>query len=226
MDNPGLKILILDPKGNLVHEIFPKKGARPARVALGDNENVLIYTPITPEFLFNQSDLEGNTIGGFSTLGDLAGHNALKYTGRVVVKNNHLYFAGHSESILKKYDLDGDLMFSRTTIDDWPADFNYVVFKAGEGQVGSRYSEGALFAFNNFDVWDKYIVTIPHHNGDPDYKYLDVYSRSDSYYLGTLTTDDFPYDITIDDKFIYIQGNLPDQRTIKKYPNNLSRYFE
>ncbi len=226
VDNPGLKILILDAKGNFVNEYFPKEGARPARVALVGDDNILVYTPITPEFLFNTSDLEGNTISGFSKLGDLAGHNALKYTGRVVVKNNHLYFAGRSESILKKYNIDGDLIFSRTTVDDWPDNINYVVFEAGEGQIGTSYSEGALFAFNNFDVWDNFIVTIPHHNGDPDYKYLDIYSRSDGNYLGTLTTDEFPYDITIDDEFIYIQGNLPEERTIKKYPNELSQYFE
>lgn len=115
VDNPGLKILILDVEGNFLHEFFPKAGARPARVALNDNDDILIYTPITPEFLFNTSDFEGNTINGFSKLGDLAGHNALKYTGRVIIKDNHLYFAGRSESILKKYSLDGDLIFSRTT---------------------------------------------------------------------------------------------------------------
>lgn len=224
LDNPGLKILILDHDGNFISEFFTE-GDRPARVAFIGNNQLLIYSPITDSYMFKVIDLEGNIISRFTKLDRRDGHNALKFTGRVIVSDNHIYFAGHSESILKKYSSDGTLLFSKTTIDDFPSEHNYVTFQTGEGAAGSRYSPGALYAFFNFEVWDDYIVTVVHHNNDPEFKYLDIYSSENGQYLGTLTTEGFPNDITIDDDYLYVRESLDGVRTLKKYPNELRQIF-
>jgi len=225
LDPSRLKVVVLDHQGNLEHE-YVLEDIRPERLIFYGHETFVIYSTIGSTYSFNILDFKGDVKNRFVKLIDNNVGNSLKVTGRIKAYRNHIYFVGYSESIIKKYDMNGDLIFSRSTIDDWPSEANYVTFEGGENIVGARYSPGALFAFFNFDIWSDYLVTIPHHNGDSEFKYLDIYHRNDGDYLGTLKTEGYASDVVVDGHHIFTMERTTDQRTIKKYPNELSQYFE
>lgn len=225
VDENGLKVAIWDHKGNLKNEYVLEK-IRPDRITFYNNDSPVVFSTLGSEYVFNILDSGGDLKKGFNNLKDNNVANSLKITGKIKVYEDHIYFAGYSESILKKYDLEGNLIYSKSTIDDWPSDANYISFESGENQVGARYSPGALYAFFNFDVWDEYLVTIPHHNGDTDYKYLDIYIRENGDYLGTLTTDGYAFDVVVDDHFIFTRESEGGVMKLKKYKNELHQVIK
>ncbi|MFU8812140.1 MAG: hypothetical protein ACNA78_04175 [Balneolaceae bacterium] len=224
LDRGGLKILITDHDGNLINE-FVLTTTRPSRLAFQGDDKLLLFSNITDDFLVNIVNLEGDILHQFVKLENVREHNPLQFGGRIFVQNDHFYFAGRPESILKKYTTEGELLFSKTTVDDWPSEHNYVTFPAGDDFTARRYSPGALWGFFNFDVWGDYIVALPHHNGDPAFTYIDIYSNETGDYIGTLRTVDYPNDITVDDQFLYVRESRGDVYTLKKYPNNLREWF-
>ncbi|MFU8813601.1 MAG: 6-bladed beta-propeller [Balneolaceae bacterium] len=226
-DGRSRKVLISGLDGTLRNE-FRLNDQFPHRLTLLTDGRLLIFSTIviSNPFLFTEMDLDGQPYSSFLEVPNPEEHNSIEFVGYLSADNhNHIYYAGYPESILKKYDRDGTLIFSRTTIDNFSSEKNYMTLRADEGMIARGYTDDALFAFVDIDVWDDYLITVPHHNGDADYKYIDIYSAQSGDYLGTLNTWGFPNKITADDDFIYVFESRSGTRTLKKYPNNLHEWF-
>lgn len=165
----------------------------------------LIYTPSTVDHLFNIVDGQGKVVRSFEKAVD-DGFMGLKYEGEIDVDAGHVYYAGYSESLIKKYRLDGDLVYSFATIDNHPSEFNYTTSVAGGDFVSMGYSPTAMFATLGIAVYGDYLLVhpAPGMNQDvPDPLAFDVYDASDGQYLETYNLSGFPHSFAVDDDHIY-----------------------
>ncbi|MDZ7715095.1 MAG: hypothetical protein U5J95_02665 [Balneolaceae bacterium] len=147
-------------------------------------------------------------------------NNMLSYEGVISGQENKIYFAGYSEPIIKKIDSDGNIVFSKSTIDNYDTSANYA--KTQSGDLSNNllsYTPGALFSSLDLDVCDEHLFIIPHYNDDESFKYLDLYSSIDGKYLETYTTDHFLTSLTVDSANVYAITVGDGTKFISKFDN-------
>lgn len=221
LDSKASKIVILNRKGEYDSELIIEN-VIPSYVALLNDNSILVFSSTTGGYMFREYNFDGALQNEFVKQQKEESFNSMKYTGHLQVHDSDIYFLGYGESILKKYEQQGNLLFSRSTIDNWSSENNYEKSNTGDFKV-QRFTEEAKYAFTDFTVWDEYLITIPHHNMDPKYRYLDVYYAINGDYLGTFKIEGFALEVVSDDKFIYTKENLNGDITLKKYPNLLEQ---
>ncbi len=190
----------------------------------------IILSPASLDYLFNIIDGDGGVVRSFERVG-LESGASLKYEGRIDVDARHVYYAGYSESLIRKYTLEGDLVYSVATIDNHSSEVNYVTSDLAEGIVAMGYTQWALYATLGIAVYGDYLLVqpAPDRNQDvPDLLAFDVYDASDGQYLETYSLSGLPNSFAVDDDHIYTvetdrdfeTGRIGD-RYIKIYPNVL-----
>ncbi|MFU8813600.1 MAG: hypothetical protein ACNA78_11590 [Balneolaceae bacterium] len=224
LDGNAHKVVITGLDGIPSHEIA-FNSIRPSRLAFLDEDHLILLSENTNNYIMNVVNLDGEFIHRFIEIESPDSHNPYQFRGRVVATKDHLYFAGRAESILKKYTKEGALLFTKTTIDDLPSEHNYITFPAGGDGTPRGYSPGVLWSFFDVDVWDHHIITAPHHNSNPQFTLLDIYSSKNGEYEGTLFVEDRPFSVAADDKYLYVAESRGGVRTLKKYPNNLREWI-
>lgn len=169
------------------------------------NDRFLIFSTLTMDYLFNILDGEGAVVRSFEKAGREASLS-LKYEGRIDVDERYVYYAGYSESLIRKYTLEGELVYSVATIDNYPSELNYVTSEAGGNSVLMGYAQTALYATLGIAVYGTYLLVhpAPDRNQDvPDLLAFDVYDASDGKYLETYNLSGLPNSFAVDDDHIY-----------------------
>lgn len=187
-----------------------------------DEHRILILSPTSSDYLFNIVDLEGKIVRGFvrTNLGKVT---PLRYSGDLAFDGKYLYYAGESESYLKKYTLEGRQLFSVATIDNLPSEGNYMQFESGGESMAMGYSPGALFSTALIEVYDAYLLVVPIHDEHRrPLSYLDVYATEDGRYLATYDLAQMPRALAVDADGIYTLEREGDDFYLKRYPNVLT----
>ncbi|SHK57500.1 hypothetical protein [Rhodothermus profundi] len=187
-----------------------------------DEHRILILSPTSSDYLFNILDLEGKIIRGFvrTNLGKVT---PLRYSGDLAFDGKYLYYAGESESFLKKYTLEGRQLFSVATIDNLPSEGNYVQFEAGGESMAMGYSPWVLFSTATIEVYDAYLLAVPIHDENrKPLSYLDIYATGDGRYVATYDLARMPLALAVDADGIYTLEREGDDVYLKRYPNVLT----
>jgi hypothetical protein len=223
------KIQLWDKEGNLAKE-FISDEIRPHRVTgWPDGSITILSTFLTDaDLVFHTVDKDGEILQQFGAI-DTEYFNPLMYSGSTVQDDNYFYYAGFSEHVLVKWDREGNHLYSKSTIDDFPGELNYNTFLSGEEKV-FRYSDTGLFSAVGSAIYGDFWILI--HAGergsDTSTRLLDIYFKQDGSYAGSFM---LPYragfgTIAVDESYIYTLHNIDDETHIGIYENNLKELVE
>lgn len=216
------KILIYTLEGDVTSEFTTEYG--PHRVGLLPGNQILGMAPTSQDHLFQRYNYEGDIIGTFGRPNpDRRGF--LQYDGNLHIDNaGNIYFTGLPEPILKKYSPEGDLIFSRATIDNWDTRGNYAESVDGETRI-MGYSPAVIYSTYGFTVYDDYMIVRPVDNDMEELQHIvDIYDSSDgSYQYSVEFSDTEPIRLAATDQHIYTTENHGGEHFLLVYPNFLNR---
>jgi len=219
------KFQFRDIKGTLIHE-FISEELQPSRIRFLSNGNIITLSDpfrTGKNYMFHEMNQEGEVLSEFGKI-DRDHFHTLMYPGSIEIdKNDNFYYAGFAEHILKKWDSDYRQIFSVTSIDDFPADLNYITFESGENRVFSYSEHGYFSAIGSALHNDFWLILQGGVSGDEhEYPKLDIYSQETGDYLYTY---EIPYRATgslaVDDQFIYLLHMIDHDTYLVMYENNL-----
>lgn len=182
------------------------------------NENQLLnFNAHQQGHFFTFYHVEPDTASGFEEI-DFDFDEIMKYAGYISADESSVYFAGYSEPLLRKYTIDGELLFSRSTIDNFDTANFYEVRTQGDMRMAG-FSDEALFSSMDVIHYEGYLMVIPARNGNEDANFLDVYDASDGEYLETYSINHQPRKAAIDGQYLYLLVRDGDDNLLKKYSN-------
>ena len=224
-DERQMKVQVWSKSGEFINE-FITDGVRPHRIVESGESKITLLSPIPGQSfsLFHTFDMNGNHIQSFGEPEE-ALRNPLKYSGGFWSDGQFLYFAGLSEHILVKFDMDGNHIYSRATIDDYPGEQNYSI-QGSEDNRRFGYVEGGYFSAAGGVIYNN-ILLIMHVGESPSTsktQFIDLYKLSDGSYIGTL---EIPrrsglHNIAVDDNNIYVLTDEDDITYLAVYENNIN----
>ena len=200
------------------------------RLAVTEDGKALTFDNASSDNLILVSDVDGTVMHRIGKVQNTENQGLawpLRYSGFLEYHNGHIYYAGYSESVIKKYTLDGTLLFSVSTIDNHPGEINYVE-TVGETSRVMSFSPHALYASLNIQVYGEYCLVQPESDDDGvTLRYLDVYDAATGEYIKsygvTRPSMDFAVD---DDHLVMLQADRNPEtdesdRYVKLYDNVL-----
>jgi hypothetical protein len=221
------KIQIWSKEGEFIHE-FLTENYFPHRVQMWNDKSITILSPRSMNsghILFN-FDNQGNFQNSFGNISDVE-FNPIRFSGNILVHDDHFYFKGYSEHILSKWDKNGNLVFSVTTVDDIPEELNYVTFSGTEQQV-FQYSPNAIFSSVGISIYQDYVVVV--HRGDwnesPYKQYLDLYHKVNGHYVASLKLQYIAGTVELDDEHIYALHRINEEAHLVIYENDLNELLD
>ncbi len=181
---------------------------RVTRLKATEDDGVLIFSAMSDDHLFTLMDVDGAVIRKIGKVTDALEttepSRMLRYTGFVEYDKGYIYYAGYSESLIKKYARDGTLLFSVSTIDNHPGELNYVE-TVGETQAIIGYADTALYASLDIVVYGSYCLVQPASDDDGvTLRYLDVYDADTGRYIESYSVSKPPLGYTVDDDHLYM----------------------
>lgn len=196
---------------------FAKKGSfideltidhRPRRFWVTEAGKVVTYDPTSAPHLFMVLDRNGavqNAIVDMRDVFDEFGAGAtLRFSGFADFHNGHIYFSGYSESLFKKYSLDGTLIFSVATIDNHSSEDSYTETVMGEMRILS-YTDTALYSSRNLEAYGRYCLIQPVLDDDGTIlPYLDVYDAANGEYVRSYRVSRPPVEYVADAEHLYM----------------------
>lgn len=215
-DQEQQKIVFFDKQGNFVKE-FVVEDVVIDRIKFLDNDKLLTYSMRMNEYQFHIIDFQGTVHNSFNRLDPEL--NFLMYSGDIFVENEHFYFAGYSEPILKKYSLENEeQIYSVSVIDAYESSANYIQSESG-GFNMTGYAPGALYASLGVAVDNNKIYTTPHHNDTPGYNYIDIYDTENGQYLSSFQLKHYPKlrGIQVENNHIYSIESRSNYNWLLKY---------
>jgi hypothetical protein len=218
------KFQFRDINGTFIHE-FIYEEIHPSRIRFLSNGNfVTLSDPYSTgqNFMFHEMNQKGEILSEFGEI-DSDHFHTLMYPGSIVIdENDNFYYAGFSEHILKKWDPDYHQLFSIASIDDFPAELNYVTFESGGDRVFG-YSEHGYFSSIGSALYNDFWLIL--HGGvsvdEHEYPKLDIYNRETGDYLYTY---EIPYrtdHLAVDDQYIYMLHIIDGDSHLVIYENIL-----
>jgi hypothetical protein len=218
LDNSLSRILVLDYYGELLQEITINSNANRILAAPSISpEKIIVYSTNPGQKIFSIFDMEGNLLSEF---GDLSGEtlNPMMLGGRVHSGEitNSVFFVGRAEPIIKGFSLEGDELFSVKNIDNYNSSTNYEVREFEDGSRASSFSEDALFSANYSDVDQKYIYVIPFHNDNDQYKFIDIYNKTDGVYVNSIELEAYSGLLAVGESKLYTLGGNENQEIVIK----------
>lgn len=124
IDLDGGKITLWSVKDELIKSFKPnRKHARPYRIALCSNFLTILSEQYLAEGLYHSFDLNGAPINSFMTLNNTDRDdirilsNATYFRADLKCHNNTIYHVGKFKNYIRKYDKNGNLIFSKRVIE-------------------------------------------------------------------------------------------------------------
>ncbi len=222
------KIQIWDKKKELVNE-FLMENIFPFRVNLWNDGTLTVQSPRSADkgFIFYTLDQDGMLLNSF---GDVSGeeYNPIRFSGQNIIDGEYYYFAGYSEHVLAKWDKDGDLQYSVTTIDAFPGEANLASFDGGGGQRTFQFVPHAFFSAIDISIYRDYWIVV--HRGDwdeePYQQFLDIYNKHTGQYKASIQLPQMAGQIEVDDQHIYALQRLDgEEMYLVIYENNLEKFL-
>lgn len=184
------KIVQLDYEGNLIQE-FRTEELAPHRISLAPDRSINILYESGQSENKNRI-LENLSLDGESNFeiqeGEINGFNPFVTEGQVKNYKDALYYIGYYEPFIKKYS-EGELIYSRKTIDNYDTSANYMTMASGEERIFGL-TPATLISSNDFDVKGELLFIISNSNGDSGFSFIDVYNKETGNYLESFRTLD------------------------------------
>lgn len=205
---------------------FRYKNLHPRRIRLNSNNNMVILSNFF--FVDGERNLiqvinsDGKPVSSFGKVSE-ENYSSLKAEGYMLIdEKDNVYYAGYSEHILKKWDPNGNLIYSIKSIDDYPGEANYATVEGGDQKV-SGYLEHAYFNAVGTTLYkDKWIIIHGGiYNDESNHCMLDVYDRNNGQYLFTI---ELPYKtghIAVDDQYLYALHTIKNEIYLVTYDIDL-----
>ncbi|MCC5912838.1 MAG: hypothetical protein JJU46_00565 [Balneolaceae bacterium] len=180
-----------------------------------DDGVLLNYNAHQQDDLYTFYHMEGDSTTGFEEI-DFGFGDMMKYVGYISVYDSHIFFAAYSEPMMRKYSTDGVLHFSRANIDNFDTSDQYEERTMGDNRMVT-FSEDALFSAMDVTVDGEILYVIPHHNGNSENRFIDLYSSESGDYIETYTLDLHPRQITVDEEYIFVLTRDGDDDLLLRY---------
>lgn len=195
------------------------KKVMPHRIRILNRNSYLLFAPANSEYLFDEVNVKKGEVFRFGKLPPK--HNLLVYEGNIEVQQNNIYYAGFSEPLLKKYSLDGELLYSVATIDNYDTEANYV--KNEDSNIRMiGFTPAAQFSTAGFDIFSNYWFVIPYRLDNKLKGELDIYNKDSGKYLGTVDgLKPKTRKIRADDNFIYTISQSQGYYVLTRYKNTI-----
>lgn len=194
----------------------------PHRISWVTTDTYAILSPISHDKVFHVISVSDGLQTSFGTA--VSPPNPLMYEGRIRATEDHLYYAGRSEPVLKKYTTQGDLVYSRATIDNLPSEGNYLTSEDPEF-VMFRYTDWALYSTSDFTFSDDYWVVLPVSEEEfkQTHRVIDLYHRSDGSYSHSVGLDRNLRLIALGSNYLFGIHITEDRESyLVRYPNIFS----
>lgn len=214
-DPRQLRIVEADLDGRYIQDLNVEFS--PGNLFVLDDNRLLNYNVHQQDHLFLTYYTEADTANGFEPI-DFDFDEVMKYAGYLDAGGASIFYAGYSEPLLRKYSVDGDLLFSRATIDNYDTSDHYESRTMGETRIAT-FSDDALHSSMDVACYGEHLLVIPFHNGNSEIKYVDLYSASDGSYMETLSADLHPRKIAIDSDYLYVLARDGDDNVLHRYRN-------
>ncbi|NBB99263.1 MAG: hypothetical protein GVY15_00145 [Bacteroidetes bacterium] len=215
------KIVVLQTDGTVEKEIRTNE-LSPHKISLFDPNQAVILSPISHDNVLHVISIEEGYRRSFGPSG--TPHNPLRYAGQIQSDGKHIFYAGLSEPILKKYTIDGELIYSRATIDNYDTGGNYITSEDSEYAM-FRYTDWAVYSAYQFALTDRYLVINPVPSEDfPDtHQILDLYHKEDGEYSHSIGLDRNLRGVAVGEDYLYGRYITEDRAYyLVRYPNIFS----
>lgn len=155
-----------------------------------DDNKYLIESTFNTDSLYHMIDSNGNVLQRIQSSEEA--DNPMMFTAQIKVTESSLYLAGYSEPVIKKYNLEnGSLIYSKEMIDSYETTDNYMSFSNEGGFSGAGFTEEAIYGSFSIAVDQDLFYTARYHNGDKEYKFVDVYNTTSGEYQFSYLLDGF-----------------------------------
>jgi hypothetical protein len=212
-DPRQLRIVVTDTDGKYIRDI--ETHFFPDNLIYVDEGLLLNYNAHQQDDLFTLYDIDGDTTSGFEEI-EFGFSEVMKYPGYISADESYVYFSGYSEPLLRKYTMNGELQFSKKTIDNFDTSTNYEERTMGDNRMVT-FSDDALFSSMDVSRQGEYLYVIPYHNGNRGHKYIDLYSAETGMYVKTYTLENYPRKIVTDENFLYVLERDREDNFLVKY---------
>jgi hypothetical protein len=191
--------------------------APPFLLAVLNDETIALYSPESTSALFHLVDSTGRRQSAFVSHGDTP-WDILRYNGALATDGDDLYFAGYSESLLKRISREGTTRFSVELVDGFPAEANYIEFSPGSTQRGIQYSPSALLSALAVSIWEEFVVVVPGHDDDGNrLPLLDFYRKANGEYTFSLAIESPGGKLAVGRDRFYILARVDGEVTLFEY---------
>jgi len=207
------RIVVTDMDGTHIRDIEARFS--PDNLVFADRGLLLNYNTHQQDNLFTFYDIADDSVRGFEGI-DFGFNDMMKYPGYISIDESSIYFAGYSEPMLRKYSRDGELQFSKSTVDNFDTSNQYEERTMGDNRIVT-FSDDALFSSMDLSQKGGYLYVIPYHNNNKDHKFIDVYNSEDGRYMKSYSLKYYPRKITTDDDFIYLLAQDGEDNLLVKY---------
>jgi len=193
MDPTQSKVQLHDVNGNILNE-FTGHVFNSNRLKIYDtNEFIVLSDPLLSDQggVINRFDFQGGMVSSFGII-ERDVLSSLRSNGYIEIDEyGDIYYAGFAEHIIKKWDSEGELVYSVKTIDYHPSEVNYLVMGDGEDKI-YRYSEFAYMSAIETAINEDFLFVL--HGGisgdRSSPQVVDLYNLDNGYYEYSL---EFPY---------------------------------
>jgi hypothetical protein len=217
-DPRQMRIVETDTDGLHLQDVTPEFS--PDNLFYMGDRQLLNYNAHQQDHLFTLFDMDADSTWGFEEI-TFGFSEVMKYPGYLYNDGENIFYAGYSEPILRKYTTDGTLFFSRSTVDNYDTENNYIERTMGENRMVGL-SEDAKVSSMDVAYYDGTLLVIPFHHGDEDVKYIDLYDASTGDYLKTLSAEYHPRKLSINDEYLYILAGDDGDHLLLRYSNPLN----
>lgn len=169
--------------------------------------------------LLNQS---GEILSGFGPITP-SEYSTYQVEGRIFIDDDdNVYYSGYGEHIIKKWDVEGNLIYSVASIDNHPREMMYSI-DMGSGSV-MGYNQFADYHSIGGAIYGDYLVII--HAGisgdEQASRVLDIYNSNDGKYISSYLMPNSTTNIAVDESFIYAIHTIEADRYLVRYQNDLN----
>lgn len=214
-DPRSMKLVKKDTDGHHLRDISAEFS--PGNFVITRTGRIINQSPVMQENQFVIYHPQADSLYGFEE-GQVDIEESMKYSGYLSADGEALYYGGYSEPVLRKYSLEGDLLFSRSTIDNIDTRDNYQDYSSDEFRAFG-FSEDARYSTYRLDVSGDELFVIPFHNGESGFRYLDIYDAQNGEYRSSLRMDYFPRDVIAEGDYIFtLTRDEQEEMWICRYP--------
>lgn len=202
IDSRLLKIMQWNyPGGELITENTIEEYRPDHLVSLG-NGRFVTSSYSQDSALFYVIDASGKPV---ASAADSSSHveHPMQTSGYLTSGEDAFFFAGYSEPMIRKYNRDGELLFSRALIKNFDTSEQYTERSFEGGGTAWGFSEDARFSALHVQYHAGYIFVAVYHNDQEGDHFIDIYDSENGDYTGSWLLDQFAPGFAIGEKRLY-----------------------